>query len=91
MCANINLFMEINEEEFEKYLQTFVTDIWHMLMQVRGEAVYSRNYSLFEQQTILHSMQCVHTCCQSVWHCTVCRLCSALSACFFAVMPWGWR
>lgn len=34
VCANINLFMEINDEEFEKYLQTFVTDIWHMLMQV---------------------------------------------------------
>lgn len=34
MCANINLFMEVNEEEFEKYLQTFVTDVWHLLMQV---------------------------------------------------------
>lgn len=36
VCANINLFMEINEEEFEKYLQTFVTDVWHLLMQVCG-------------------------------------------------------
>lgn len=34
VCANINLFMEMNEEEMEKYLQTFVTDIWHLLMQV---------------------------------------------------------
>lgn len=34
MCANINLFMEMNEEEMEKYLQTFVTDVWHLLMQV---------------------------------------------------------
>lgn len=34
VCANINLFMEVNEEEFEKYLQTFVTDVWHLLMQV---------------------------------------------------------
>jgi hypothetical protein len=38
VCANINLFMEINEDDFEKYLHTFVTDIWHMLMQV-GAAV----------------------------------------------------
>lgn len=36
VCANINLFMEVNEEEFEKYLQTFVTDVWHLLMQVRA-------------------------------------------------------
>jgi hypothetical protein len=36
VCANINLFMEMNEEEFAKYLQTFVTDVWHLLMQVRG-------------------------------------------------------
>jgi hypothetical protein len=34
VCANINLFMEMNEDEFEKYLQTFVTDVWHLLMQV---------------------------------------------------------
>lgn len=34
VCANINLFMEVNEEEMEKYLQIFVTDIWHLLMQV---------------------------------------------------------
>jgi hypothetical protein len=26
--------MEVNEEEMEKYLQIFVTDIWHLLMQV---------------------------------------------------------
>jgi hypothetical protein len=34
VCANINLFMEMNEEEFAKYLQTFVTDVWHLLVQV---------------------------------------------------------
>jgi len=34
VCANINLFMEMNDEEFSKYLQTFVTDVWHLLMQV---------------------------------------------------------
>jgi exportin-2 (importin alpha re-exporter) len=38
VCANINLFMEMNEEEFAKYLQTFVTDVWHLLMQVIREA-----------------------------------------------------
>jgi exportin-2 (importin alpha re-exporter) len=37
VCANINLFMEMNEEEFAKYLQTFVTDVWHLLMQVRAQ------------------------------------------------------
>jgi exportin-2 (importin alpha re-exporter) len=34
VCTNINLFMEMNDEEFSKYLQTFVTDVWHLLMQV---------------------------------------------------------
>ncbi|WIA07912.1 hypothetical protein OEZ85_007391 [Tetradesmus obliquus] len=34
VCANINLFMETSEEEFAKFLQTFVTDVWHLLMQV---------------------------------------------------------
>lgn len=36
VCANINLFMETSEEEFAKFLQTFVTDVWHLLMQVGG-------------------------------------------------------
>lgn len=26
--------MEMNEEEFAKYLQTFVTDVWSLLMKV---------------------------------------------------------
>jgi len=34
VCQNVNLFMEMNEEEFAKYLQTFVTDIWSLLMKV---------------------------------------------------------
>ncbi|GAX80072.1 hypothetical protein CEUSTIGMA_g7510.t1 [Chlamydomonas eustigma] len=33
-CQNINLFMEINEEEFAKFLQTFVADVWGLLMAV---------------------------------------------------------
>jgi hypothetical protein len=35
VCANINLFMEKNEEDFAKYLQTFVTNVWHLLVKVR--------------------------------------------------------
>ena len=31
---NINLFMETNEEEFQKYLSAFVSDVWHLLMKV---------------------------------------------------------
>ena len=31
---NINLFMEMNEEEFAKFLQTFVTDVWGLLLKV---------------------------------------------------------
>jgi hypothetical protein len=34
VCANINLFMEKNEEDFAKYLQTFVTNVWHLLVKV---------------------------------------------------------
>lgn len=34
MLQNINLFMEMNEEEFAKFLQTFVTDVWGLLMKV---------------------------------------------------------
>ncbi|GBG00626.1 exportin, partial [Raphidocelis subcapitata] len=38
VCANINLFMEIAEEEFAKFLQTFVTDVWHLLTSVSGRS-----------------------------------------------------
>jgi hypothetical protein len=38
VCSNINLFMEMNEEEFAKFLQTFVTDVWHLLTSVSGRA-----------------------------------------------------
>ncbi len=31
---NINLFMETSEEEFAKFLQTFVADVWGLLMKV---------------------------------------------------------
>ena len=35
VCQNINLFMEMNEEEFKDYLQTFVQDIWTLLVAVK--------------------------------------------------------
>ncbi len=34
VCQNINLFMEMNEEEFAKFLQTFVQDVWTLLFSV---------------------------------------------------------
>ena len=34
ICANINLFMEMNEEEFAKFLNTFVADVWTLLLKV---------------------------------------------------------
>ena len=35
VCQNINLFMEMNEEEFKEYLQTFVQDVWTLLTTVK--------------------------------------------------------
>jgi len=32
VCDNINLYIEKNEEEFAPYLQTFVQDVWTLLM-----------------------------------------------------------
>lgn len=34
LTQNINLFMETSEEEFAKFLQTFVVDVWGLLMKV---------------------------------------------------------
>ena len=34
VAANTNLFMELNEEEFAQYLQTFVQDVWVLLTKV---------------------------------------------------------
>lgn len=34
VCASINLFMEINEDEFQRYLQTFVADVWSLLLKI---------------------------------------------------------
>ena len=34
VCANVNLFMEVAEEEFEKYLTTFANDVWQLLVKV---------------------------------------------------------
>ena len=37
MCANINLLMEKEEEDFEKYLPTFAADVWGLLTGVTLE------------------------------------------------------
>lgn len=34
ICDNINLYMEKNEEEFQAFLPTFVTDVWNLLMSL---------------------------------------------------------
>ena len=34
VCENINLFIQINEDEFEKYLKTFAQDVWTQLSAV---------------------------------------------------------
>uniref|UniRef100_A0A7S2T0L6 Exportin-2 n=1 Tax=Chloropicon primus TaxID=1764295 RepID=A0A7S2T0L6_9CHLO len=37
ICENVNVYIEKNEEEFEKYLQTFATDIWGLLLKVGAQ------------------------------------------------------
>ena len=37
VCANINLLMEKEEEDFEKYLPTFAADVWGLLTGVTLE------------------------------------------------------
>lgn len=34
VCDNIYLFIQINEDEFEKYLKTFAQDVWMELTKV---------------------------------------------------------
>ncbi|KAF8072350.1 hypothetical protein HT031_000009 [Scenedesmus sp. PABB004] len=38
VCGVVDLFMALNEEECAKYLQTFVTDVWHLLVAVSPRA-----------------------------------------------------
>lgn len=42
MCANINLLMEKEEEDFEKYLPTFAADVWGLLTNVTLEPAQVR-------------------------------------------------
>eukprot|EP00899_Mesostigma_viride_P021200 jgi/Mesvir1/29081/Mv18387-RA.1 len=37
ICQNINLYLEKNEEEFQSFLPTFVTDVWNLLMKVTAK------------------------------------------------------
>ena len=34
VCENLYLFIQINEDEFEKYLKTFAQDVWTELTKV---------------------------------------------------------
>ena len=34
VCANINLFLELNDEEFAPFVETFVQDVWTQLVTV---------------------------------------------------------
>ena len=34
VCANINLFLEINDDEFGPFVETFVQDVWTQLVTV---------------------------------------------------------
>lgn len=42
VCANINLLMEKEEEDFEKYLPTFAADVWGLLTGVTLEPAQVR-------------------------------------------------
>ena len=45
VCQNVNLFMEQNEEEFKDYLNTFVQDVWTLLVAVKqGSGQVKRLY-----------------------------------------------
>lgn len=44
VCQNINLFMEQNEEEFKDYLNTFVQDVWTLLVAVKHGSGQVRNW-----------------------------------------------
>ena len=47
VCQNINLFMEMNEEEFKDYLQTFVQDVWTLLVAVKQGSGQVLPFSVF--------------------------------------------
>lgn len=40
VCENINLYAEKYEEEFNPYYETFLKDIWTMLMKLPTDAKY---------------------------------------------------
>lgn len=37
ICDNVNLYIEKNEEEFQRFLQTFVQDVWTLLTKTGQE------------------------------------------------------
>ena len=36
ICDNVNLYIEKNEEEFQRFLQTFVQDVWTLLTKTKN-------------------------------------------------------
>ena len=42
VCSNINLYEEKYEEEFQPYLQTFLKDVWSLLMKPLNEIKYDK-------------------------------------------------
>tara|TARA_B110000977_G_scaffold100003_1_gene131240 strand:+ start:15818 stop:18799 length:2982 start_codon:yes stop_codon:yes gene_type:complete len=38
VCDNVNLYIEKNEEEFQRFLQTFVQDVWQLLTKTGLES-----------------------------------------------------
>lgn len=64
VCQNINLFMEQNEEEFKDYLNTFVQDVWTLLVAVKqgsGQVTPSASDHGCAEQPCLLCWQCYHT------------------------------
>lgn len=63
VCQNINLFMEMNEEEFKDYLQTFVQDVWTLLVAVKqgsGQVLSNSGAPLSIYTKRAHQPQAVH-------------------------------
>lgn len=75
VCQNINLFMEMNEEEFSKFLGTFVDDVWGQLTRV------SLNPGQVRTCSVVYGFFC------ELWGCCMGPTCSAV--CLGWGMDWG--
>jgi len=96
VCQNINLFMEMNEEEFKDYLQTFVQDVWTLLVAVKQGSGQVLPFSVFliscKICTDAVSLKCCWTNCSrrhwlhlsSVMTSPACSCCQSPSDCISA-------